>query len=78
MPGAVIGAVYIVGLPAIFGDSLEVALLTSGMGLLLLLLYLPGGLVSLVFRGRDLLLDVMRAQSREPAAVIPARGRPCS
>lgn len=53
--GAVLGAVYVVGLPTVLGDSAEIALLTSGAGLLVLLLYLPGGLVSLVYRGRDLL-----------------------
>jgi ABC-type branched-subunit amino acid transport system ATPase component/ABC-type branched-subunit amino acid transport system permease subunit len=57
--GAVIGAVYVVGLPALFGDTPEVVLMTSGVGLLLLLMYLPGGLVSLVFRGHDLLIDVL-------------------
>lgn len=56
--GAVIGAVYVVGLPALFGDTPEVALMTSGVGLLLLLLYLPGGLVSLLLRARDAVYDV--------------------
>jgi ABC-type branched-subunit amino acid transport system permease subunit/ABC-type branched-subunit amino acid transport system ATPase component len=69
--GAVIGAVYVVGLPALFGDSDEVALMTSGIGLLVLLLYLPGGLVSLVFRGRDLLFDTL-ARRRE-AVDVPAQ-----
>ncbi len=54
--GAILGAVYIVGLPTLFGDSAEIALLTSGAGLLVLLLYLPGGLVSVVFRIRDAIL----------------------
>jgi ABC-type branched-subunit amino acid transport system ATPase component/ABC-type branched-subunit amino acid transport system permease subunit len=78
VPGAVIGALYVVGLPAIFGDSIEVALMTSGIGLLLLLLYLPGGLVSLVFRGRDLLLDLLARTVRlEDAPVVaPARTAP--
>jgi ABC-type branched-subunit amino acid transport system ATPase component/ABC-type branched-subunit amino acid transport system permease subunit len=64
--GAVIGAVYVVGLPALFGDTPEVALLTSGVGLLFLLLYLPGGLVSLVFRARDSALELWarRIESR--------------
>jgi ABC-type branched-subunit amino acid transport system permease subunit/ABC-type branched-subunit amino acid transport system ATPase component len=78
--GAVIGAVYVVGLPAILGDSDEVALMTSGIGLLLLLLYLPGGLVSLVFRGRDLLLDLLARRAGEPIEVpaprAPARTAP--
>ena len=72
--GAVIGAAYVVGLPALLGDSNEVALMTSGIGLLLLLLYLPGGLVSLVFRGRDLLLDVLaRRVSSAQEATVPTQ-----
>ena len=67
VPGAVIGALYVVGLPAIFGDTTEVALMTSGIGLLLLLLYLPGGLVSLVFRLRDSLLDLLARRLPEIA-----------
>jgi ABC-type branched-subunit amino acid transport system ATPase component/ABC-type branched-subunit amino acid transport system permease subunit len=87
--GSVIGAVYVVGLPALFGNSNEVALMTSGIGLLLLLLYLPGGLVSLVFRGRDVLLDALarRASARirddqlplpvqRAATASPVRPRP--
>lgn len=51
--GAVLGAVWMIGLPAVFGDSAEVRALTSGGGLLVLLLYLPGGLVALLHRLRD-------------------------
>jgi ABC-type branched-subunit amino acid transport system ATPase component/ABC-type branched-subunit amino acid transport system permease subunit len=51
--GAIIGTIYVIGLPAVFGSSTEVVLLTSGVGLLLLLLYLPGGLISIVFTMRD-------------------------
>jgi ABC-type branched-subunit amino acid transport system ATPase component/ABC-type branched-subunit amino acid transport system permease subunit len=71
--GSVIGAVYVVGLPALFGDTAEVALMTSGVGLLLLLLYLPGGLVSLVFRARDTVLDSLAsiATARQGEPVVP-------
>jgi ABC-type branched-subunit amino acid transport system ATPase component/ABC-type branched-subunit amino acid transport system permease subunit len=71
--GAVIGAVYVVGLPALFGDSQEVALMTSGVGLLLLLMYLPGGLVSVVFRVRDAVLDAAarRISSRAQPEQLP-------
>jgi ABC-type branched-subunit amino acid transport system ATPase component/ABC-type branched-subunit amino acid transport system permease subunit len=71
VPGAVIGALYVVGLPAIFGDSAEVALMTSGIGLLVLILYLPGGLVSVVFRARDGLLDWLARRVGETAARVP-------
>ncbi|HUC04711.1 MAG TPA: ATP-binding cassette domain-containing protein [Acidimicrobiales bacterium] len=53
--GAILGTVWVIGLPAVLGSSTEVVLLTSGVGLLLLLLYLPGGLVSVAFGLRDAL-----------------------
>lgn len=54
--GAVIGAVYMYGLPY-FLDRLGpyVGLVATGGGLLVLLLFLPGGLARLVTAGRDLL-----------------------
>lgn len=58
--GAVLGAMWMLGLPALLGDSAEVRALTSGGGLLVLLLYLPGGLVSLLESARDLLSDRLR------------------
>ena len=50
--GAVIGAIWVVGLPAIVPDNQLVPLLTSSIGLLVLLLYFPGGLVHVLFRVR--------------------------
>ncbi len=64
--GAVLGAVYVVGMPAALGASDTVALLTSGMGLLLLLLYLPSGLAGGLISARDALLRW--AAARMPAA----------
>lgn len=55
--GAVLGAVYIVGLPALLGPTPAVQLATSGIGLLVLLLFRPGGFAQMVFRARDLLLE---------------------
>ena len=43
VPGAIIGTLWVVGLPAFFPGS-DRRLLTSGIGLLLVLLYFPGGL----------------------------------
>src|SRR5262249_8027020 len=51
--GAVLGALLIVGLPAFFPNSAEVTLLTSGIGVLVLLLYFPGGLVQILYAARD-------------------------
>jgi ABC-type branched-subunit amino acid transport system ATPase component/ABC-type branched-subunit amino acid transport system permease subunit len=67
--GTVLGALLIVGFPAFFPDNPEVALLTSGLGILVLLLYLPGGLVQIVYGARDLLLGWVAARRPEPETV---------
>src|SRR5439155_20018844 len=54
--GAVLGALLVVGLPAFFPDNTLVPLFTSSLGLLLLLLYFPGGFVQIAFSARDALL----------------------
>ena len=56
--GAVLGALYVFGIPALFGGGDIVKLLTSSIGLLVLLLYLPGGLRSLLQLVRNALLDL--------------------
>jgi ABC-type branched-subunit amino acid transport system permease subunit len=52
--GAVLGALYLVGLPAIFGSTPTIQFLTSGLGLLAFILYLPGGMAELLHRTGDL------------------------
>jgi ABC-type branched-subunit amino acid transport system ATPase component/ABC-type branched-subunit amino acid transport system permease subunit len=54
--GAVLGALWVVGLPAIFPDNDLVPLLTSSIGLLVLLLYFPGGLIQIAYTARDAFL----------------------
>ena len=73
VPGAILGALYVVGLPALFKDSATVGLLTSGVGLLILLLYLPGGLLEIVHRIRDWFLGVA-ARRMAPAAITAPVG----
>ena len=46
-----------VGLPALLGPTPAVQLATSGIGLLVLLLFRPGGFAQMVFRARDVLLE---------------------
>ncbi len=46
--GALLGALYLVGLPAMFGTTPTIQFLTSGLGLLAFVLYLPGGLAELL------------------------------
>ncbi len=80
--GAVLGALYVVGIPALFNDNPEVALFSSGVGLLLLLLYLPGGLMQLVYFARDAIVRKLDAaftgdrQSSVDAAGITTLARP--
>ncbi len=52
--GAVLGAVYLVGLTAIFGTSSTIEFLTSGLGVIAFILYLPGGLAEIMHRVGDL------------------------
>jgi ABC-type branched-subunit amino acid transport system ATPase component/ABC-type branched-subunit amino acid transport system permease subunit len=54
--GALLGALWVFGLPALFGFSDAVELLTANLGLLILLLYFPGGLIGVVYNVRDLFL----------------------
>ena len=69
--GAVLGALWVFGIPALFGGGDVVTLLTSSVGLLVLLLYLPGGLRSVLLLARDALLAgiAVRRSSVEPDPV---------
>jgi ABC-type branched-subunit amino acid transport system ATPase component/ABC-type branched-subunit amino acid transport system permease subunit len=67
--GAFLGALWLLGIPALFGYSKVVSLLTSGIGLLLLLMYLPGGLMQIVNSIRDQILGI--ARRRLPAEPPP-------
>ncbi|WP_419924797.1 ABC transporter permease subunit [Candidatus Poriferisocius sp.] len=70
--GAVLGALWVIGLPALFEDAEEVQLLASGVGLLILLMYLPAGLVGVAYSLRD---AVFSAVSRRRPPADTARGR---
>lgn len=67
--GTMLGSLFIIGLPAFFPDSPEVSLLTSGVGLLVLLLYFPGGFVQILFNLRDLAFTALAKRLPEPAPV---------
>jgi ABC-type branched-subunit amino acid transport system ATPase component/ABC-type branched-subunit amino acid transport system permease subunit len=57
--GTVLGAIWVIGLPAFFPDNDLVPLLTSSIGLLVLLLYFPGGLMQIGYGVRRALMDWM-------------------
>ena len=54
--GAVIGALWVVGLPAFWPSNNLVPLLTSSIGLLIVLLYIPGGFTQIGYWCRDTVL----------------------
>jgi ABC-type branched-subunit amino acid transport system ATPase component/ABC-type branched-subunit amino acid transport system permease subunit len=74
--GAVLGTLVIVALPLVFDATEQVELFTSSVGMLIVLLYFPGGLISIVHSARDHLLSWIARRSgwtpparREGAAV---------
>jgi branched-chain amino acid transport system permease protein len=75
IPGAVLGALYLEGLPALFGANATIQFLTSGLGLIAFILYLPGGLGELLHRFGDVVTIGLRAaqgriSSRQPGAPL--------
>jgi len=82
--GPVLGSLWVIGLPSFFPDSAVVPLFTSSVGLLVLLLYFPGGLIQIAYSARNLLLTwAERRLPPEPVktihetpAAITLRARP--
>ncbi len=90
--GAVLGALFVFGLPAALGASDAVKLLTANLGLLILLLYFPGGLIGIVYNVRDVFLRwyadragitfdtaavrVAAVPTRHPDRALPVGGAP--
>ena len=70
--GPILGALWIRGIPQIIPEELDdlVRLLTSSIGLLVLLMYFPGGLLQIVYSIRDKLLERAdrKMAAREAAA----------
>ena len=66
--GPILGALWVVGLPALWPDNDLIPLLTSSVGLLILLMYFPGGLVQIGLNARDALLVALARQSNDDAA----------
>jgi ABC-type branched-subunit amino acid transport system ATPase component/ABC-type branched-subunit amino acid transport system permease subunit len=82
--GPVLGSLWVVGLPAFFPDNELVPLFTSSVGLLVLLLYFPGGLVQIAYSARDVLLRWAERRmgpapakaTHETPPVVTRRARP--
>jgi ABC-type branched-subunit amino acid transport system permease subunit len=76
--GAIVGALYLLAVPYFAGDiSPYVGLLASGVGLLALVLLLPGGLARLMYGGRDLLAGAVTGRAvKSPLEARPADRTP--
>jgi branched-chain amino acid transport system permease protein len=64
IPGAILGALYLEGLPAIFDSNQTIQFITSGLGLIAFILYLPGGLAELMHRFGDVVTVGLRSVLR--------------
>ena len=71
IPGAILGALYLEGLPAIFGSNQTIQFLTSGLGLVAFILYLPGGLAELLHRFGDVVTVGLRSVLHRDATDVP-------
>ena len=71
--GPIIGAVWVIGLPAIFPDNELVPLFTSSVGLLIVVMYFPGGMAQIGYMIRDAVDEW--AVARLPEPVDAATGR---
>jgi ABC-type branched-subunit amino acid transport system ATPase component/ABC-type branched-subunit amino acid transport system permease subunit len=69
--GAVLGPLWVIGLPQLFGGSAEATLAASGIGLLIFLLYFPNGLVALPLAARQALLDLAARRLGDKATDVP-------
>ena len=83
--GPILGALWVVGLPALWPDNDLIPLLTSSVGLLILLMYFPGGLVQIGLNARDALLVALARRTNDDApapkpstAVITTADRPAA
>ncbi len=66
--GALIGAIFVIGIPAIAPNNALVGLLTSSIGLLVVLLYFPRGLNQITYGVRDAILSWAERRMGEPPA----------
>ncbi len=75
--GAPLGALWVVGLRAFFPANELVPLFTTSIGLLVLLMYVPGGLLQVAYSARSVLIDwaSKRFSTTSPDAPRPALSR---
>lgn len=78
LPGAVLGAIYVYGCQYLLDPGFQV--LATGAGLVVLLMFVPGGLGEIVYRARDWLLRQVahRRNLLVPSLVADRRAEPAT
>jgi ABC-type branched-subunit amino acid transport system ATPase component/ABC-type branched-subunit amino acid transport system permease subunit len=74
LAGAVVGALWVIGLPAFWPDNQTVPLFTSSIGLLIILLYIPGGFTQIGYWCRSAILRWL--EQRLPEVATKTRTAP--
>jgi ABC-type branched-subunit amino acid transport system ATPase component/ABC-type branched-subunit amino acid transport system permease subunit len=74
LAGAVTGALWVIGLPAFWPDNPSIPLFTSSIGLLLILLYIPGGFTQIGYWVRGEILKWL--ERRLPAEQVVSATAP--
>jgi ABC-type branched-subunit amino acid transport system ATPase component/ABC-type branched-subunit amino acid transport system permease subunit len=69
--GAIIGAIYLIGVPNLLGDTTSIRLATSGIGLLVILRFEPTGLVGVLHRVRTWAVDRYVEPEARPLVEAP-------
>jgi ABC-type branched-subunit amino acid transport system ATPase component/ABC-type branched-subunit amino acid transport system permease subunit len=68
LTGAVTGALWVVGLPSFWPTNTEIPLFTSSIGLLIILLYIPGGFTQIGYWARGNVLRWLEKRLPEAAS----------
>ncbi len=68
--GAMLGAVWVEGLPAFWPDNDVVPLFTSSIGLLVVLMYFPGGFIQIANGARNLIVSSAERRLGRSAATV--------
>lgn len=76
--GPVLGALWVVGIPAIWPDEPVVPFLVSGVGIIAILLFAPGGLAGIVGVAQAWLLDRRRSSAAPSPTGIVSGGHVAS
>ncbi len=71
--GAALGSLWIIGMPAFFPGNELVPLFSSSIGLLVLLMYFPGGILQIAHAVRSALIDWAEPRFGAPPAQTAAR-----